>query len=73
MFTRKYTPTYKDGPVFRHNLELIEIASSRNQLHITGSIDFFTQNQLDIFIRELRLTWQEHLTLKSGKMPEKTK
>lgn len=77
MFKRNYTPTIMDGPVFRHVAGKtvtntgIEISSSRNALLISGFFEAQTEDQLTTFIRELRLTWQEHLTLKSGKMPEK--
>jgi hypothetical protein len=77
MFKRNYTPTMMDGPVFRHvagntaTTKGIEISSSRNALVISGFYEAKTEDQLNTFIREVRLTWQEHLSLKRGEMPEK--
>lgn len=77
MFKRNYTSTMMDGPVFRHvagttvTQKGIEISSSRNALLINGFFEAQTEDQLNTFIRELRLAWQEHASLKAGRMPLK--
>ena len=71
MFERRQSYDQNYGPVFRHAIGSFTITSSRRNIIIEGQHNFETEEQLNIVIHEIRIAWQEHLTLERGKLPEK--
>lgn len=71
MFERRQTYSQNYGPIFRHAIGSFTITSSRRNISIDGQYDIETEEQLNVIIHEMRVAWQETLTLKRGKLPEK--
>ena len=71
MFERRQSYNQNYGPVFRHAIGSFTITSSRRNISIDGQLDLETEEQLNVVIHELRICWQEHLTLLRGQMPLK--
>jgi hypothetical protein len=71
MFERRQSYNQNYGPVFRHAIGSFSITSSRRNIIIEGQHNFETEEQLNKIIHEIRLAWQEHLSLERGKLPEK--
>jgi hypothetical protein len=71
MFERRQSYNQLYGPVFRHAAGSLLLSSSRRSVSIEGDFAILTEEQLNKIIHELRICWQEHLTLMRGQMPIK--
>jgi hypothetical protein len=71
MFERRQSYNQLFGPIFCHTAGSIKLISSRRSVTIEGEYSILTEEQLNKVIHEIRLVWQEHLTLERGKLPEK--
>lgn len=71
MFERRQSYNQLYGPIFRHAAGSLLLSSSRRSVSIEGDFAILTEEQLNKIIHEIRLAWQEHLSLERGKLPEK--
>ena len=73
MFKRSHTRSIQFGLVYHHTTttKRFKISSDRRSLELEGKLEISSEDQLSQVIRELRVAWFEHVTLKDGKIPNK--